>query len=86
MYDPLQDNHNARTLQSLSTNAKQTMFDCPTYCPYEIYQKFYKYYKEFDYGNNWILAAFNEAPTNYAESNADFSLLGTGSRGIIGTS
>ena len=74
-YDPFKSNLNARTLQSMSTSAKEQMYDCAN-CPYDTYQKFYNYYGAFDYGNEWILAAFNKGATNFINGNADFGAYG----------
>ncbi|KAL3909438.1 MAG: hypothetical protein SGILL_008088, partial [Bacillariaceae sp.] len=70
-YDPLSDNNNGRTLQGFSTAGKEKMHDCPN-CPYVTYEKFYQYYGAFDYANQWVLAAFNGQPTNFANGNANF--------------
>ena len=84
-YDPFKDNKNGRTLQSFSTNAKAAMYDCAN-CPYETYQKFYNYYNTFDYGNQWVLAAFNGGATNFGNGNADFSSYGADMDGAAGES
>lgn len=82
-YDPFTDNQNGRTLQSFSTSAKTTMYDCAN-CPYSTYQKFYNYYSNFDYGNEWVLAAFDGGATNFANGNADFSTYGGDIDGAVG--
>ena len=61
MYDPYISNINLITLQSLSTNAKLSMFDCTmnfkslSRCPYKQYEKYVFYYGEFDYVNQFLL-------------------------------
>ena len=77
-YDPLKDNKNERTLQSFSTKAEELMWDCQfgsshSNCPYPTYSKFYQYYGVFDYGNQWIMAAFEKTQTKFSNGNADFS-------------
>jgi hypothetical protein len=52
-YNVLDDNQNGRTLQALSTTARDTMYECPS-CPHVVYEKFYTYYTNFDYGNEWV--------------------------------
>jgi hypothetical protein len=74
-YDPLKSNFNARTLQGFSTQAKEKMYECDN-CPYPTYDKFYKYYGAFDYANQWVMAAFNKASTNFAKGNANFGIYG----------
>lgn len=73
-YDPLTNNLNGRTLQGFSTGAKAKMYDCAT-CPYPTYDKFYKYYGAYDYGDQWVMAAFNKAKTAFTNG-ADFSVYG----------
>ncbi|CAB9526507.1 expressed unknown protein [Seminavis robusta] len=75
-YNPLRHNYNARTIQGFSTQAKDKMYDCEM-CPYRTYAKFYDYYGEHDYGNKYILAAFNRGATNFARGNAVFSSYST---------
>ena len=79
-YNPLTKNYNARTLQGFSVEAEEKMYKC-TSCPYKTYNKFYEYYGAFDYGNKWVLAAFNKGSTNFAKGNASFN-----SYGMEGTS
>lgn len=71
-YDPLTSNQNARTLQSLSTNAQASMYECDN-CPYNTFQKFYNYYGAFNYGDEWVMSAFERNATQFANGNADFS-------------
>ena len=70
-YNPLVNNGNKRTLQGFSTQAEDKMAKCDN-CPYVTYDKFYKYYGEYDYANQWVLAAFNGERTQFAKGNADF--------------
>ena len=77
-YDPTKDNRNNRTLQGFSTQAKELMWDCQfgashSNCPYPTYSKFYQYYGVFDYGDQWIQAAFEKKTTQFSNGNADFS-------------
>ena len=69
-YDPLQENSNARTIQGFSLQAEEKMSEHPTY------KKYLDYYGESDYGNQWILAAFDGSRTNFDNGNADFTLYG----------
>lgn len=71
-YEPLTGNKNARTIQGFSTGAKTKMYDCEK-CPYKTYQKFYDYYKAYDYGDKWVQAAFNKGQANFENGSADFS-------------
>lgn len=71
-YEPTTGNKNARTIQGFSTGAKAKMYDCEK-CPYKTYQKFYDYYKAYDYGDKWVQAAFNKAQANFENGSADFS-------------
>jgi hypothetical protein len=52
-YDYQIHNDNAQTIARLSVEAKTTMHDCPT-CPYPTFDKFYTYYGEFEYADQWI--------------------------------
>jgi hypothetical protein len=68
------DNLNARTLQGFSLQAQEKMYECE-FCPYTTYEKFYNYYQEFDYGDKWVMAAFEGGSTNFAgNGDADFSV------------
>ncbi|KAI2512500.1 hypothetical protein MHU86_1953 [Fragilaria crotonensis] len=66
------NNRNSRTLASFSTDAKTLMYDCPQ-CPYNTYQKFYDYYGEFDYANQFIMTALDQGTTTFRMGNADLS-------------
>lgn len=66
------DNRNSRTLASFSTDAKALMYDCPQ-CPYNTYQKFYDYYGEYDYANQFIMTALDQGTTTFRMGNADLS-------------
>ena len=72
VYDYLVDNNNGRTIAGFSTASKKKMYDCDN-CPYVTYQKFYDYYGQFDYGNQWIAAAFDKDETDFTQGNGDFS-------------
>jgi len=49
------------------------MAECAN-CPYAMYDKFQKYYGEFDYANEIVLAAFEGRRTNFKNFNNDFGL------------
>ena len=49
------------------------MYECDEGCPYHTYNKFFEYYGVHDYANQWVLAAFNRASTNFAKGNAAFN-------------
>lgn len=70
-YNVTQDNNNARTLAGFSVEAQSKMFDCPN-CPYADYLKFRDYYDVFDYGDQWVQAAFYGGRTSFKNGNADF--------------
>jgi len=72
VYDPLKDNKNGRTLAGFSTGAEKKMALCDN-CPYVDYDKFYTYYGHYDYGHQWVTAAFDKRPTDFAFGNADFA-------------
>ncbi|CAB9514269.1 expressed unknown protein [Seminavis robusta] len=71
-YEILEDNYNARTIQSFSTKAKEKMYDCNEGCPYSVYKKFYNYYGVHDYADQWVQAAFQRTSTNFTRGNAQF--------------
>jgi hypothetical protein len=81
--DPLSYNYtvetgnlNFRTIQKFSTEAQAKMYDCEK-CPYATYKKYYDYYGAYDYANQWVLAGFNKAKTEFTNGGADFSAYGT---------
>ena len=51
------------------------MYDCEK-CPYSTYKKFYDYYGAYDYGNQWVTAAFNKAKASFNNGSADFTQYG----------
>lgn len=71
-YNSELNNRNSRTLASFSTDAKTLMYDCPQ-CPYNTYQKFYDYYGEYDYANQFIMTALDQGTTTFRMGNADLS-------------
>ena len=72
-YDQTTDNDNGRTIQGFSTAAEKKMYNgCPG-CPYPAYKAFYDYYGQFDYANQWVLAALDGTATSFTNGNADFS-------------
>lgn len=48
------------------------MLECQS-CPYKTFDKFYKYYGAADYGDQWIMAAFDGTNTSFKNGNNDFS-------------
>jgi len=74
-YDVLSDNINKRSIQGFSTAAQKKMGECEK-CPYKLYDMFYKYYGEYDYANQIVLAAFAGEKTNFDNFNNDFGLYG----------
>jgi hypothetical protein len=77
-YSVRHDNVNHRTLQSLSTKAKDTMRSCPSCDYHSDYQKFVDYYGDEDYADKWVLAASYELATEFSSGrgNANFTGLG----------
>jgi len=71
-YNMRENNKNGRTLQKLSTEASADMLNCKT-CPYVTFNKFYKYYGNASFGDEWVTSAFNSNATNFRFGNADFS-------------
>lgn len=72
-YNKNTDNNNGRTIQGFSTGAEKKMFNgCPG-CPYKPYKEFFDYYGQFDYANQWVLAALDGTQTSFTKGNADFS-------------
>jgi hypothetical protein len=74
-YDPAVNNVAKRTIQGFSTSAQKKMAECAN-CPYPMYDKFYQYYGQYDYGNQIVLAAFAGSTTNFKNFNNDFGLYG----------
>ena len=72
-YNKDTDNNNGRTIQGFSTGAEKKMYNgCPG-CPYKPYKEFFDYYGQFDYANQWVLAALDGTQTSFTKGNADFS-------------
>lgn len=82
-YNSRDDTFNGRTIQKFSLSAKEEMYTCQQNCPYSDFTKFVKYYGEFDYGDQWIQAAFEKKSTNFENGNMDFSVADRG--GVEGT-
>jgi hypothetical protein len=55
------------------------MLQCEN-CPYRTFNKFYRYYGAADYGDKFVLAAFNSTATSFQNGNNDFSGLANASR------
>jgi len=74
-YDIRQENVNGRTLKRMSMQAAELMKYCPTCGFYSDYAKFVKYYGDYNYGNVWVTAAFDQTRTTFqsGRGNADFS-------------
>jgi len=73
-YNPTTDNGNGRTLAGFSTGAQKKMGECGPQCPYNDYSKFLTYYGEFDYGHQFVTAAFERNLTTFAHGNIDFGV------------
>lgn len=71
-YDPQTDNKNGRTLAGFSIGAEEKMAKCDA-CPYVDYAKYLNYYGEYDYGHQYVSAAFAQRSTNFSHGNVDFS-------------
>lgn len=87
-YDPSKDNFNAVTFKSLSTRAKNEMYLCDpntnsdnaeALCPYLDYEKFFDYYRRYQYAHEWTEHSINATVatnlptvTIYENGNADF--------------
>jgi hypothetical protein len=71
-YNQHVDNKAARTLKGFSTEAESQMLQCGN-CPYRTFDKFYRYYGEADYGDKFIIAAFNGTATSFQNGNNDFT-------------
>jgi len=80
-YDVNTGNVNDRTIQGFSTSAKTKMLDnsasCPG-CPYAEFNKYYTYYGDHDYADNFIKAAFDGTRATFSNGlgSADFSQYG----------
>ncbi len=72
-YDPLLDNIAKRTIAGFSTDAQKKMAQCEN-CPYDTYEKYFKYYGAYDYANQIVLAAFEGERTSFSNFNNDFGL------------
>jgi len=67
------NNMNGRTLQGFSTAVEGKMLDCSPGCPFTDAKMFSDYYGQPNYGDMWIMAAFNKGSTDFTNGNADFS-------------
>lgn len=81
-YDVREQNHAGRTLAILSRTAETDMLTCDG-CPSPMFQKFYDYYGQSDYGDKWVTAAFDGTATTLKNGNVDFTKHNNESR--IGT-
>jgi len=71
-YDMKENNDNAITLAGFSKDAKEKMYLCDT-CPFPDYEIFFKYYGQYDYGHQYIMASLDKSETDFTNGNADFS-------------
>lgn len=71
-YDVRKSNKAGRNLAVLSKTAETDMMKCDG-CPHALFQKFYDYYGQADYGHQWITAAFEGSGTSLKSGNVDFS-------------
>jgi hypothetical protein len=69
-YDVKTQNKNARTIQGFSTAAGSKMEG------YVDFEKFKTYYGVSDYADQWVLAAFDKARTDFNNGDANFGLYG----------
>lgn len=72
-YSVLVDNNNDRTLENMSLQARQFMYDC-TNCPHVDFEKFYEYYNSYDYAHQWVKAAYEGGVTPFKYGNANFQV------------
>lgn len=72
-YDVTTDNMNGRTLSGFSTAAEAKMYRCGDACPYSEYEKYYNYYKAFDYSDRYVLGAIDQQKVMFANNGKDFS-------------
>lgn len=71
-YDVNEDNNNGRTIQGFSTGAESKMYRC-TNCPYSEYDKYQKWFGDYDYGDKWVTAALTGGRYEFNGKVADFS-------------
>mmetsp|Transcript_58185 Transcript_58185/g.123404 ORF Transcript_58185/g.123404 Transcript_58185/m.123404 type:complete len:520 (-) Transcript_58185:82-1641(-) len=75
-YTVAPNNKADRTIAGFSTGAADKMrLNCKG-CPYDDFQKFYNYYGQDDYADEWISSAFAGTSTSFTNGNADFSKVG----------
>jgi len=79
-YSITEGNYNDRTLQGFSQRLEQTELDCPN-CPHKDAKMFTDYYGQSDYGDKWIMAAFDGQSTEFSNGNANFQQWGYSGRG-----
>jgi hypothetical protein len=72
-YTPVEHNTNKRSIQGFSTSAEDKMSLCEK-CPYDTFDKFFQYYGQHDYADQWVMAAFNGENTAFSNGNADFGV------------
>lgn len=77
-------NKNGRTLQGFSTGADKSMRENGDGPYYSTFQKFYDYYGRHDYGDAFVLAAFDGSAVSMNGKTFDFSSYGfTGKAGTF---
>jgi len=60
-------------LKGLSIGVESKMLDCSIGCPFPDAKMFADYYGQADYGDKWIMAAFEGGATSFSNGNANFS-------------
>jgi len=63
-YDPSKENYNQQTLQTLSTDIRKDEITRNKTVTSSTFAKYFEYYGQLDYGNQWILAAFHKTATH----------------------
>lgn len=81
-YNLFQDTKNLRTLQRLATDSEEIYRGCET-CPLKTYLKYVSFYGDFEYADDMILAAFQQASTNLDTANVDFGGMSSVGRGEV---
>eukprot|EP00980_Cylindrotheca_fusiformis_P003788 scaffold834_cov123-Cylindrotheca_fusiformis.AAC.35 len=70
-YNLLEGNVNYRSVSDFSTTARSRMWEC-SHCPFEDFERFFKYYGEFNYADRIITHAFRGEKTTLKNGNMDF--------------
>lgn len=72
-YDPLLENRNLRSIQSISSS-NEIFKDCDE-CPLPTYQRFINYYGKFAYADELVISVMEGKSTNLDNGNVDASQL-----------